>query len=377
MAISIHSDFDGGNIEVVQDHGGGRFDLSIRPDHQSHYYQWFYFRVDGAAGSDLELRLTNAGGSAYTGGWTGYRARVSADKAHWTLADTDYADGVLTIRHKAASGSLWVAYFAPYDSDRHRALVERVKTLPGVGHRVLGQTLDGRDLDLFTLGEGPRPVWLYARQHPGETMAEWWMEGAIPWLSGDAPEAVALRAAATFHIVLNVNPDGSARGHLRTNAAGTDLNRQWAEPSAEKSPEVLAIRNAMDETGVDFAIDVHGDEAIPHVFMAGFEGVPSWTPERDALYRRYLNALLARTPDFQTTFGYDVDAPGKANLAISTNAVAERYGAIAMTLEMPFKDHDDAPDAVEAWSPTRSQALGVACLKALYDVIADIPVRTR
>ena len=71
---------------------------------------------------------------------------------------------------------------------------------------------------------------------------------------------MALRAAATFHIVLNVNPDGSARGHLRTNAAGTDLNRQWAEPSAEKSPEVLAIRNAMDATGVDFAIDVHGDE---------------------------------------------------------------------------------------------------------------------
>lgn len=28
------------------------------------------------------------------------------------------------------------------------------------------------------------------------------------------------------------------RGHLRTNAAGANLNREWAAPSAEESPEV-------------------------------------------------------------------------------------------------------------------------------------------
>ena len=72
-----------------------------------------------------------------------------------------------------------------------------------------------------------------------------------------------------------MNPDGSRRGHLRTNAAGVNLNREWHAPSAEKSPEVLAVRNAMDETGVDFAMDVHGDEAIPANFLAGFEGIPS------------------------------------------------------------------------------------------------------
>ena len=45
-----------------------------------------------------------------------------------------------------------------------------------------------------------------------------------------------------------MNPDGSWRGHLRTNAAGANLNREWASPSAERSPEVLAVRNAMDAT---------------------------------------------------------------------------------------------------------------------------------
>ena len=56
-------------------------------------------------------------------------------------------------------------------------------------------------------------------------------------------------AQAVFYTVPNMCPDGSRRGHLRTNAAGANLNRQWAEPSAAVSPEALAVRNLMDATG--------------------------------------------------------------------------------------------------------------------------------
>ncbi len=35
-----------------------------------------------------------------------------------------------------------------------------------------------------------------------------------------------------------MNPDGTWRGHLRTNAVGSNLNREWAEPTLERSPEV-------------------------------------------------------------------------------------------------------------------------------------------
>jgi murein tripeptide amidase MpaA len=118
--------------------------------------------------------------------------------------------------------------------------------------------------------------------------------------------ANALRAACRLHIVPNANPDGSRRGHLRTNAAGVNLNREWHEPTAQRSPEVLAIRNAMDESGVDFCIDVHGDEAIPHVFIAGFEGIPGLTPAQAEGYARYLALLNAQTADFQTAHGYPV-----------------------------------------------------------------------
>src|SRR3546814_14855251 len=101
-----------------------------------------------------------------------------------------------------------------------------------------------------------------------------------------------------------MNPDGSCRGHLRTNSAGVNLNREWHAPSADKSPEVLVVRNAMDETGVDVAMDVHGDEAIPANFLAGFEGIPSWTDALGDKFYRFADALAATTPDFQTANGY-------------------------------------------------------------------------
>ena len=373
MTISISSGFDSGNIRILSitdTPGGARAELEIVTDHQSDFYQWFHFRVAGAAGQEVELAIVNCGGSAYPDGWVDYKARVSEDREIWTQADTSYADGTLTIRLASDANVVWVAYFAPYSMERHHDLIAFAACQPGVAHRELGLTLDGQPIDLLTIGDGHKQVWLYARQHPGESMAQWWMEGALERLT-DEEDAVArlLRQKATIHLVPNMNPDGSRRGHLRTNAVGVNLNREWHDPSMERSPEVLLVRNAMDATGVDFAMDVHGDEAIPAVFIAGFEGIPSITDRQLSLYHRYRDTLAARTPDFQTRLGYPVAGAGRANLAMSTNQIAERFGAVAMTLEMPFKDNDDLPDAETGWSPARSMQLGRDCLAVLAEMI--------
>ncbi|ETI63945.1 hypothetical protein C100_09915 [Sphingobium sp. C100] len=376
MTISISSGFDSGNIRVLSitdAPAGVRAELEIVTDHQSDFYQWFHFRVANAAGRDVELAIVNGGGSAYPDGWPGYSARMSEDRENWYLADTSYADDTLTIRLTPDSNAVWIAYFAPYSMERHHDLIAWAASQSGVVHRELGLTLDGQPMDLLTMGDGPKQLWLYARQHPGESMAEWWMEGALERLC-DEEDAVArlLRQKATIHLVPNMNPDGSRRGHLRTNAAGVNLNREWHQPTADRSPEVLLVRNAMDETGVDFAMDVHGDEAIPAVFIAGFEGIPSITERQSQLYHRYRDTLAARTPDFQTRLGYPVAAAGRANLSMSTNQLAERFGAVAMTLEMPFKDNDDLPDADYGWSPARSMQLAKDCLAVLAEMIDEI-----
>lgn len=378
--IDINAAFDGGNIRLLAARGDV-VDLEIVRDHQSDFYQWFYFRAAGMAGRAVTFRIVNAAGSAYPLGWPGYRARSSTDRENWRTVDTRYEDGILAFDWPGdgdGGGDLaWFAYFAPYPEERHHALVARVAARPGVRFRSLGTSLDGRSIDCLTVGRGPRPVWLYARQHPGETMTEWWMEGALDWLTGppDAAREAArqvLLDRATLHLVPNMNPDGSARGHLRTNAAGINLNREWADPSVERSPEVLCVRNAMDLTGVAFAIDVHGDEAIPANFFAGFDGIPGWTDAQGAKYDEFRRRLAGHTPDFQTERGYPRASPGKANLTMSTNQLAERFGAVAMTLEMPFKDHDPNPDPAHGWSPARSMALAHACLDILAGMIDEL-----
>jgi murein tripeptide amidase MpaA len=128
MNLSVSSAFDGGNIRLVAIEGS-RVDLEIVKDHQSDFYQWFYFRLTGAGGQPVELRLLNCAGAAYPHGWTNYRACMSEDREDWTRVDTGYEGGVLTIRATPAADSVWFAYFAPYTMERHHDLVASV-----VGH---------------------------------------------------------------------------------------------------------------------------------------------------------------------------------------------------------------------------------------------------
>ena len=369
--IAIDAAFDSGNIDVLSIDGTSAR-LAIAKDHMSEFAQWYHFRVTGAAGEAVTLKITGLNNSAYPGGWPGYDSCVSEDREYWARAastfDKDEEGGTLTIRYTPASNTAWFAYFAPYSMERHHDLVAEAAACEGVELVRLATTLDGQPLDMLEMGEGSVQVWLYARQHPGETQAEWWMEGALECLTDPSdPVGRSLCKLCRLHIVPNCNPDGSRRGHLRTNAVGANLNREWSEPSAEKSPEVLAIRNRMDLTGVDYAMDVHGDEAIPAVFLAGFEGIPSWTDELGEKFYRYQRILDRRTPDFQTKLGYPRTPAGKANLSMSTNQVAERFGACAMTLEMPYKDLADFPEPEQGWSPERCKLLARDCLGALLE----------
>jgi murein tripeptide amidase MpaA len=374
MAIrNINAAFDSGNI-IVHSVADSLATLSIRKDKDSDFFQWFHFRVEADAGEEIILKITGLEASAYPGGWTDYNACVSEGRDYWGRAPSTYdkgeAGGTLTIRYTPMGNLSWFAYFAPYSMDRHHDLVAEMAMCEGVSHRSLGVSIEGQPIDCLSMGSGETQIWLYARQHPGESMAQWWMEGALTMLTDPAdPHARVLREKATIHLVPNCNPDGSCRGHLRTNYAGVNLNREWAQPSKERSPEVLAIRNAMDESGVHWAMDVHGDEAIPAAFIAGFHGIPSWTDEQGAKYDAFLARLSARTPDFQTKLGYPIAGKGRANLTMSTNQLAERFGAVSFTLEMPFKDNHELPDEAQGWSPERSAALARECLAVLAEMV--------
>ncbi len=374
--MDISSSFDGGNIEVLGPGGPHTIRLAIRKDSNSDFFQWFYFRGTGGQRISSRIIIENAGDSSYPDGWKNYSAVASYDRKTWFRVPTEFDGKKLTISHTPESDVVWYAYFTPYSMDRHAEMIAGAATHPLCRVRSLGQTIDGQDIDMIELGSGGpegKKIWMIARQHPGETMAQWWMEGMLDrLLDFDDPVSRRLLSKARFYIVPNMNPDGSRRGNLRTNAAGVNLNRVWNNPSEKTSPEVYWVRKNMERLGVDFHLDVHGDEAIPYNFIAGFESIPSVTEKQTQLLERYKNALETANPDFQTEHGYPLEEPGSSDLKKCTDWVAETFGCLAMTLEMPFKDNAAAPESTFGWSAERSQLMGRSSLDALLAVIDDL-----
>src|SRR5262249_22732596 len=239
----------------------GDLRVNVRADSHAEFRQWFYFRLQGARGRDCSIRFVNAGQCTYVDGWLGYRAAASYDRKHWFRVPTSFDGGEMVVAHAPERDSIWYAYFEPYSWERHLDLLGRADASPMARVRRLGSTLEGRDFDLVTVGEpalGKRSLWMIARQHPGETMAEWFVEGLLDRLLDPYdPVARSLLARAVVRIVPNMNPDGGVRGNLRTNAAGANLNREWLAPSLERSPEVFLVRAAIQASGVDAFLDVH------------------------------------------------------------------------------------------------------------------------
>ena len=374
MSLQITSAFHGGNIIVQSANDPANIRLSIRPDNNSDFFQWFYYRVSGGKGQALHMVLDNAKDAAFTGGWDGYQACASYDRETWfRIPTTSYGEEGLVIDHTPEHDSVYYAYFAPYSHERHANVVAEAAMHEDVSLRILGQTVQGQDLDCLSVGTGDKTIWVIARQHPGETMAEWWMEGFLARLLDDEDAtSLALRDKATFYIVPNMCPDGSKNGNLRTNETGANLNREWGVATLQSAPEVYHTIAAMDEAKPDLCLDVHGDESLPYNFIAGAEGIPGYTDKQAGNLAAFLSAYKTASPDFQTKHGYPKNKPGTANLTMCTNYTAHAYDCLAMTLEMPFKDNADAPDAKFGWSPDRSAALGSAVLDAMLAVVDEL-----
>ena len=375
--LTFSADFDSGNIQLLDGSDPQQVRLAIRPDTRSDHFQWFHFKVDGLVpGQRYGFSLTNAGQSSYKSAWPGYNAVASYDQTTWFRVPSDFDGEALHFSLEPEQTQVWFAYFEPYSRERHDWLINEAVTHAGLQLLAVGKSAEGRDLPLLRKGDGAtgkKKVWVIAQQHPGEHMAEWFIEGIIERLKDQSDaELKALLAQADLYLIPHMNPDGSFHGHLRTNAMGKDLNRAWQDASAEFSPEVFFALQQMQKHGVDLFIDAHGDEEIPHVFTAACEGNPDYTPRIAALEKQFRDLLCQQTPDFQQVHGYRRNAPGQANMTLACNAVGAKFDCLSLTLEMPFKDHDDNPDAVTGWSGKRSAQLGKDVLSVVGKMVSDL-----
>jgi len=368
MPIKISQLFDSGAIDVVRADSASQIDLNLRSDSHADIRQWFHFRLQGARGQACTMRFLNAGQATYPKGFEGYQAAASYDTETWFRVPTSFDGEVMTITHTPELDSVYYAYFEPYSWERHLRLLGEIAENPRARVSDIGSTVDGRDINLVTIGDASaeQKIWVIARQHPGETMAEWFVEGMIDALLDDAnPIARRLLSRAVFYIVPNMNPDGGYRGNLRTNAAGANLNREWMTPSLERSPEVLCVKDKIHATGCDMFFDIHGDEALPYNFVAGNEMLADFTPQRAAHQKAFIERYMAASPDFQNVVGYAASKYNDDMLTLASKYIGHTFKCLSLTLEMPFKDNADLPDPHTGWNGARSSELGAAILQPI------------
>jgi len=375
MSIKISQNFDAGAIEVLSTADVGNIQLNLRSDSNAEFAQWFYFRLQGARDQDATIHIMNAGHATYPDGWVNYRAVASYDRENWFRVETEFDGKVMSIKHTPDTDSVYYAYFEPYSWERHLALLGSVEQSDQVRVEDLGSTVDGRDLNLVVVGNpsAKKKVWIIARQHPGETMAEWLVEGTLnSLLDPSNPIARAILDQAVLYVVPNMNPDGSVRGNLRTNAAGANLNREWMTPSLETSPEVYHVKKKIEQVGCDLFLDIHGDEGLPYVFVAGSEMLEGFTEKQMQEQTAFVNSFCAASPDFQTKFGYEASKYNEDLLKLASKYIGHTYKCVSLTLELPFKDNANMPDLEVGWDGSRSMKLGEAMLQPILTAVRNI-----
>lgn len=405
--MKILTEFDSGSVEVIDTSDIDNVQLAITPDNKHSTTQWFHFRCITKAGRRHTIRLLNAGQSTFSRGWKGYRVMASYDQQNWFRVETEFESGQLVIRHTPEKSVVSYAYFTPYSQERQEKLTSLVSANRLSEHKILTHTELGNPLDLLVIGqhqEEKKAVWIIARQHPGETMAQWLAEGVVKSLLSGTSEANKLLEKAVFYVVPNMNPDGSVLGNHRTNGHGLNLNREWGTPSREHCAEVYYVQKEMAKTGVDLLLDVHGEEEIPYTFLMPAKGSSGVA----FAAKRFKRELEEATEDFQTKFDYNTynadsrccqstcgsqkvahtketsgpcssqksccgSGNNTAQKLMATQYVTQTYDCLAMVLEMPFIDHLTNPDKDNGWTATRSQHLGEKILGPILSHLAIPP----
>ena len=354
------------------------------------FHQHFDFTVTAETAGDklpaLGIRIANA--DVAMCGFEGYQACYSLGDGWRRAADTRVGEASDLLFSVPAEGArqAHVAYFVPYGADLHAALVARAVASPRCRVGSVGRSVEGREIELVAVGSGARRVWVVCRQHPAETMAEWWADGFLGRLLGAGSadrERDAVLEGSTVLVVIRANPDGAVKGLTRTNAAGMNLNREWTT-AGDESPEVQGIRARMEAGGgCDLMIDVHGDEGLARPVLCC---APAWTPRLEGLQLRFWRRLAELNPDFdlegslphlirmppadapaaQDKLGPDrLDRMGETgpNLTLASTFAGARWDCLAMTLEQCF---------LPPWSADKSAALGGDFVAAIADILPHL-----
>ncbi|MAM19856.1 MAG: peptidase M14, partial [Gramella sp.] len=119
----------------------------------------------------------------------------------------------------------------------------------------VGESIEGRSLNLVSIGTGETQVFLWSQMHGDESTATMAIFDILNFFesAGFEAEKELMLSKLSIHFLPMLNPDGAEVFHRR-NALGVDINRDALRLQSPESQTLKRIRDSLD---ANFGFNLH------------------------------------------------------------------------------------------------------------------------
>ena len=135
-------------------------------------------------------------------------------------------------------------------------LLEKIKQRNLFTVKRLGESIEGRDINLISFGKGKTNILAWTQMHGDEPTATAAVSDVLNFFSSDDEfkhVRDSILSNVTIHIIPMLNPDGAEK-HQRENSINIDINR---DASRAESPESKILLDAARSLKPDFGFNLH------------------------------------------------------------------------------------------------------------------------
>ncbi len=128
-------------------------------------------------------------------------------------------------------------------------LIERIGSEKDFKVRVLGKSIEGRNISMISVGTGATNVLLWSQMHGDESTATMAIFDILNYIKRNK----TILNHLSVHFIPMLNPDGAEK-FTRRNSIGIDINR---DALRLQSPESKILKAARDSLDADFGFNLH------------------------------------------------------------------------------------------------------------------------
>ena len=134
-------------------------------------------------------------------------------------------------------------------------LIENLKSQENIHIQKVGESIEGRSLNLISLGKGETDVFLWSQMHGDESTATMAIFDILNFFNSDdfKGRKDLMLNNLSIHFLPMLNPDGAEK-FTRRNSLGIDVNR---DALRLQSPEAKTLKRMRDSLDADFGFNLH------------------------------------------------------------------------------------------------------------------------